>query len=69
MFGIDQIFWETPLTRKKPLEPVGLHLHAKRPVKRPDLLRSSMISGVKGIKRRHTKLLEKIDEMRITQNQ
>ncbi|XP_031370950.1 carcinine transporter-like [Apis dorsata] len=70
LFGIDQVFWETPLTRKKPLEPVGLHMHAKRPTRRPDLLRSSMVSGFRGMERRHTKILEKVGEVRVTrQNQ
>lgn len=67
LFGIDQIFWESPLTRKKPLEPVGHHLHAKRPSRRPDLLRSSMVSGYRGMERRHTRIREKVSEMRIAQ--
>ncbi|KOC60999.1 Organic cation transporter protein [Habropoda laboriosa] len=53
IFGIDQSFWETPFTKKKPLEPKGHHLHAKRAASRPDMLRSSMISGRKGNVRRY----------------
>ncbi|XP_054008856.1 organic cation transporter protein-like [Hylaeus anthracinus] len=48
LFGIDQTFWETPFTRKEPLEPIGHHLHAKRPALRPAILRSTMISGYVG---------------------
>ncbi|KAG7200650.1 hypothetical protein KM043_001206 [Ampulex compressa] len=53
LFGIDQTFWETPFTRKRGhLEPKGHHLHAKRPISRGDLLRSSMVSGYLGNQRR-----------------
>nr|XP_034179644.1 carcinine transporter-like [Osmia lignaria] len=52
LFGIDQSFWETPFTKKEPLEPRGHHLHAKRPFVRPEPMRSSMISGAVGNRRR-----------------
>ncbi|XP_033300362.1 carcinine transporter-like [Bombus bifarius] len=60
LFGIDQTFWETPLTKKKPPEPMVHHLHAKRPVKRPAILRSSMISGYIGNVRRHTLIQRRV---------
>ncbi|XP_017878090.2 organic cation transporter protein [Ceratina calcarata] len=63
LFGIDQMFWETPLTKKKPPEPKVHHLHAKRAVSRPGMLRSSMISGHKGIERRHTQMKRRASQM------
>lgn len=53
LFGIDQTFWDTPFTRKAPIEPRGHHLHAQRPVRSSSIMRSSMISGIKGIEKRH----------------
>ncbi|XP_076295140.1 organic cation transporter protein [Lasioglossum baleicum] len=52
VFGIDQKFWENPLTRMKRSRPVGHHVHARRPISRPALLRSSMISGPLGYGKR-----------------
>ncbi|XP_076650270.1 organic cation transporter protein [Halictus rubicundus] len=52
VFGIDQKFWDNPFVRKKRSHPEGHHVHAKRPTLRPDVLRSSMISGRLGYKRR-----------------
>ncbi|XP_076165331.1 organic cation transporter protein [Ptiloglossa arizonensis] len=52
LFGIDQKFWETPFTKKEPLEPTVHHLHAKRPATRPSIMRSSIISGFLGNRRR-----------------
>ncbi|XP_012136352.2 organic cation transporter protein [Megachile rotundata] len=51
-FGIDQSFWDTPFTKKKHLEPVGHHMHAKRPFFRPEPMRSSMVSGYLGNRKR-----------------
>ncbi|CAK9808197.1 Carcinine transporter [Anthophora quadrimaculata] len=64
LFGIDQGFWDTPFTKKKPpLEPKGHHLHAKRPVSRADLLRSSMISGRKGNVKRYGEMKRRASQV------
>ncbi|XP_076629833.1 organic cation transporter protein [Colletes latitarsis] len=52
LFGIDQKFWTNPFSQKEPVELEGHHLHAKRPASRPAILRSSMVSGYLGNRRR-----------------
>ncbi|XP_076759799.1 organic cation transporter protein [Xylocopa sonorina] len=63
LFGIDQTFWETPFTRRRPLEPRVHHLHAKRAATRPDVLRSSMISGYKGVRTRHGQMKQRASQV------
>ncbi|XP_032681670.1 organic cation transporter protein-like [Odontomachus brunneus] len=64
LFGIDQTFWETPFTKKRqPPEPKGHYLHAKRPVSRPAVLRSSMVSGHLGNLRRHQAARARAEEI------
>ncbi|CAL7937886.1 unnamed protein product [Xylocopa violacea] len=63
LFGIDQTFWETPFTRRQPLEPKLHHLHAKRAASRPDILRSSMISGYKGVRARHEQMKHRASQV------
>ncbi|EFN82543.1 Solute carrier family 22 member 5 [Harpegnathos saltator] len=65
LFGIDQTFWEIPFMRKRrPSEPKGHYLHAKRPVSRPALLRSSMLSGHLGNLRRHQAVRARAEQIR-----
>ncbi|XP_015439318.1 PREDICTED: organic cation transporter protein-like [Dufourea novaeangliae] len=68
LFGINQSFWDTPFTRKKPPEPRGHHMHARRPASRPALLRSSMISGSLGDSRRISVIQSKMSLARIGQS-
>nr|XP_031825737.1 organic cation transporter protein-like [Nomia melanderi] len=68
VFGTDQSFWDTPFTRKRPRTPQGHHVHARRPVRRPELLRSSMISGYLGDSKRFSVLYQKAGGIQSTKN-
>jgi len=64
LFGIDQSFWETPFTKKEPVEPVKHYLHAKHPVIRGSVLRNSLVSGHVGNLKRYEAVKAKVKEYR-----
>ncbi|XP_076376722.1 organic cation transporter protein [Megalopta genalis] len=66
-FGIGQAFWDNPIARRKIMVPQGHHVNARRPVSRPEVLRSSMISGYLGDIRRFSSLRQIVDERRASE--